>query len=69
MFNAAHWGVGNVALLFAVAAIFLGGSLDALPIMPTGSYVTIVFAFCAVHVVAHLALMVNRHFEARGAIQ
>ena len=69
VFNAAHWGVGNVALLFAVAAIFLGGSLNALPIMPTGSYVTIVFAFCAVHVAAHLALMVNRHFEARGDLR
>ena len=35
VFNYAHWGVGNLALLFALATIFLGGSLNALPSMPT----------------------------------
>ena len=28
-----------------------------------GSYTAIVFSFCVIHVVAHLALMVNRHLE------
>ena len=64
-FNWAHWTVGNLALVFALAAIFLGGSLFwALPIVPKGSYVALVTAFCAVHAVSHLALTANRRFEA-----
>ena len=64
-FNWAHWTIGNLALVFALAAIFLGGSLFwALPIVPKGSYVALVAAFCAVHAVSHLALTANRRFEA-----
>jgi len=63
VFNWAHWSVGNLALLFAVVAIFLGGSLNALPIIPTEDYVFIVAALWIVHALAHFALMVNRHLE------
>ncbi len=68
-FNYAHWLVGNLALAFAVVTIFLGGSLAALDIVPTGDYIGIVFAFCLLHFIAHLVLMVNKHFEFTDSIK
>ena len=60
IFNWAHWAFGNLALLFAILAIFFAMEYKIINMPKEVSYVLITYVI--VHVLGHLVLSIQRCF-------
>ena len=54
LFNWAHWGVGNMAHVFGICAIFLAGNLTKANLSSTEWWSWVLVAYVVFHVITHL---------------
>ena len=66
LFNWAHWGVGNTALILAIVAIFLAGTLAKTNLASNTWWVWAITAYVIFHFLVHIVFSILMAREERS---